>query len=248
MTALRPLGRRVAPALAAAAPRARFLRDRLRPGDGLGLELTTAVAVAGVGLYVFALYTVILSAGQATTPADRELLELADRLRAAGAVGVVKVVSDLGSPATLLALGFSVTILLAVRHRFAELGALLAGSLALFACLQLAKNGVDRPRPGSPLETASGSSFPSGHAAYSTLWIGIAVLLARVAPGFAKDAGLIAIALAIALAVGCSRVYLRTHYWSDVVGGWALGAAVLGTTAAATLAVVHIRHNGHERG
>ena len=48
----RPLARVVA-------PEARFLWNRLTPG-GLGLELTTTLAIGGVGLYVFALYVVVL--------------------------------------------------------------------------------------------------------------------------------------------------------------------------------------------
>ena len=43
-----------------AAPRLRFVGRRLTPG-GLGLELTVAMAVAAVGIYVFVLYTVVLS-------------------------------------------------------------------------------------------------------------------------------------------------------------------------------------------
>ena len=50
-------------ALVHAAPQVRFLGDRLTPGR-LGLELTTALAVAGVGLYVFVLNTVALADGR----------------------------------------------------------------------------------------------------------------------------------------------------------------------------------------
>ena len=66
MCAAGPLAR---PPGGLAAPPARFLWQRLTPGE-LGLELTTALAFAGVGLYVFVLYTVVISGGRETTPAD----------------------------------------------------------------------------------------------------------------------------------------------------------------------------------
>ena len=51
-------------------PQVRFIWNRMTPGE-LGLELTTTLAIAGVGLYVFALYAVILSGDPGLTPFDR---------------------------------------------------------------------------------------------------------------------------------------------------------------------------------
>ena len=243
VSAARPV---VRPVLAFAAPRVRFLRDRITPGD-LGLELTSALAVAGVGLYVFLLYTVILGGGQRSTPADRELLDLADGLRSDVVVDVARVVTDLGSFTTVAALVSGVAVLLVVRRRLAELTALIAGSVIIYVAVRLAKEGIDRPRPDMALERTAGSAFPSGHAAYSTIWIGVALVLARVVPGVGKNISLVGVAVAISVVVGLSRIYLRVHYWSDVAGGWALGAAVLGTCAAIVMVVEHIRNNAGGR-
>ena len=219
-----PVWRRVVrPAAAALVPPLRFVRQRLTPG-AFGLELTTAVAVAGVGLYIFALYAWLLAGGTRVTRADRKSLEIADDLFSDTGVSVAKVVTDLGAFTTVATLLVGVGILLAVRRRYAELAVLVTGAVLIFVSVQLAKNGIDRPRPAAPLDDAEGQSFPSGHAAYSTIWVGVAVMVARVLPGLARDAVLIAIALAISAVVGLSRIYLRVHYWSDVVGGWALGA------------------------
>ena len=113
----------------------------------------------------------------------------------------------------------------------------------LYIAVNAAKAGVDRPRPAGPLVETSGSSFPSGHAAYSTIWIALAVVVARALPGVASRAALVGGAVAIAAVVGLSRIYLRVHYWSDVAAGWALGAAVLGLCATVALVVNHIRNN-----
>jgi len=240
---LAPIERRVLrPAYAYAAPRARSLLHRLAPGR-FAIELMTAAAVATVGLYVFVLYAVTLQGGRATPPADRELLDVAGSLRTDAAVDVVSVVTDLGSFVMVATLVFATGVLLMVQRRLIDLAALIAGSLALYLAVRLAKEGVDRPRPSRPLTDAGGSSFPSGHAAYSTLWVGVALVLTRLVRGMGREVALVGVALAVAVVVGLSRIYLRVHYWSDVAGGWALGAAILGAGAAAALTVERIRHN-----
>ena len=123
---------------------------------------------------------------------------------------------------------------------------LVVGSVAVYVSVQLAKNGIDRPRPGSALVDADGSSYPSGHAAYSTVWVAAAVIVARVVPGVFSRAALVGFSLALAAAIGLSRVYLQVHYWSDVAGGWGLGAAVFGLCAAIALIVNHVMHNGRQ--
>ena len=241
----RPIRRRVlAPAWNVVGPQARFLFNRVTPGE-LGLELTTTAAVSGVGLYFFTAYAATLAADPATTPADRELLDLADRLNVhATLTDVAKVVTDFGAFPTVLTLILATCVLLATRRNWYELAALAIGFALLYVSVHLAKNGIDRPRPSGPLTAADGSGYPSGHAAYSTAWVAVAVVIARVIPGIASRAALVGGALALAVAIGLSRIYLRVHYWSDVAGGWGLGAGVFGVCAAIALVVAYLRHNG----
>ena len=72
----------------------------------------------------------------------------------------------------------------------------------------------------------------------------MAVIAARVLPNLASRAAVVLAGIAVAAVVGLTRVYLRAHYWSDVVGGWALGAGVFGTVATIALLVSYIRQNG----
>jgi membrane protein DedA with SNARE-associated domain/membrane-associated phospholipid phosphatase len=244
---MRPAWRGVRAAMVLAAPRVRFVRDRLAPGT-LGLELITVLAISGVGCYIFTLYAVVLAGDPGLTPADRELLDLGDELRSEVAVDVAKVVTELGSLVTATALLLAVASVLFARRHVTKLVALLVGALLLYVAVGLAKSGIDRPRPPLPLESTEGSSFPSGHAAYSTLWVAAAVAVGEALPGFASRAALAVAGVAVAVAVGLSRIYLRVHYWSDVAGGWALGAGVLGACAGALLVVEYVRHNEPETG
>lgn len=230
-----------------AGPRLRFLGERLTLGE-LGLELTTTVAAASVGAYVFVLYTDAIGSGTRLTPADQSLLDLADRLHATVAVEVLRVVTDLGSFPTVASLLVVTCVVLASRRHFTEIGALLAGAVLLWIGVQITKAGVDRPRPPMPLADVTNASFPSGHAAYSTVWVAVAVVVARALPGLASRAVLVGAGLVVCAIVGFSRIYLRVHYWSDVAAGWALGAGALGTCAGIALVVDHIRNNAPEQG
>lgn len=244
----RPVRRRLlSPIWQAVAPQVRFLFDRITPG-GLGLELTTALAVAGVGLYVFTVYAVTLHGNPAPTPADTELLDLAARLRHETLTDVVRLVTDLGSFATVFALVIAISILLAARRNWIELGAFLVGAILLYVVVHVAKVEVDRPRPLGMLVDADGRSYPSGHAAYSTVWVAAALVVARVIPGIASKAALVGASIVLAAAIGLSRIYLHVHYWSDVAGGWGLGAGIFGLCATAALVVGYLRNNGAAAG
>ena len=159
---------------------------------------------------------------------------------------MAKVVSALGALPEVLALVAVTSILLVVRRRWTELIVLVAGSGLIYAGVHIAKSAIDRPRPADPLIETSLSSFPSGHAAYATVWIAVALLVTRRI-GLAVNATLVTAAIVLAAAIGLSRIYLRAHYWSDVAAGWGLGCGIFATLAAIALIVTYVRHNGGRR-
>jgi membrane protein DedA with SNARE-associated domain/membrane-associated phospholipid phosphatase len=241
----RPVHRRVVrPLVRVLAPQARFLWDRITPG-GLGLEVTTTLAIGGVGLYVFALYVVILSGDPGLTPFDQMFLDAADDVRSSTLTDIAKAVSDLGALPTSIAVVVATSIVLAARGRIEEVVVLAGGFLLIYLTVQITKAGIDRPRPSAPLVDTNGSSFPSGHAAYSTVWVAAALMYTRRL-GLAS-AALVTGAVVLAAAIGLSRIYLRAHLWSDVAGGWGLGVGIFGLLAVIALIVDHMRHNGGGR-
>jgi membrane protein DedA with SNARE-associated domain/membrane-associated phospholipid phosphatase len=242
----RPVNRYVVrPVVAVVAPPLRFLWNRVTPGE-LGLQLTTALAVAGVGFYVFVLYVVILSGDSGPTPLDRQLLSLGDDIRSQGLTDLVKVVSDLGSLTVCAAVVGLTAVALAVGRRPAALVAMVAGFVLIYAVVHVTKGAIDRPRPPRPLTDTSGWSFPSAHAAYATAWVAATFVLTRrfrLLGGVA----LMTIAIVLVAAIGLSRIYLHAHYWSDVAGGWGIGFGIYGALAVILMIVDYIRHNMEER-
>ena len=102
---------------------------------------------------------------------------------------------------------------------------ILAIAITGVAVLFSLKGILERQRPLVPLITqAHGYSFPSGHAFSSCVFYG---MLAYIAHRSIKNRLLkyfvIALLVAVIIMVGYSRVYLRVHYATDVIAGWALG-------------------------
>ena len=241
----RPLHRRVVrPVTHVAMPYLRFLFDRISPGT-LGLELTTLLAIAGVGIFVFVAYLTEFDHNPGPTPLDTELLHLSDRIRNDMLVDIAKVVTSLGAFATVAALVLGSAILLAVRKRYAEALVLVLGLALVYVSVNVTEDALGRERPGGAFVGTSGHAYPSAHAAYATAWLAVAVALTRRLR-LVTSGVLVFIALAIVAAVGASLVYLRAHWASDVAGGWGLGVGIFATLAAMALVVEYIRHNGTE--
>jgi undecaprenyl-diphosphatase len=242
----RPLHRRVVrPVTYVAMPYLRFFFDRISPGT-LGLDLTSLVAIAGVGIFVFVAYLAELARNPGPTPFDTDLLDLGDRIRSDMLVDVAKVVTTLGAFPTVATLVVGTALLLVVRKRYANALVLVVGLALVYVAVQVTKDALGRERPGGAFVGSSGHAYPSGHAAYATAWITVAVALTRMRR-LVTSGTLVFVAIAIAAAVGISRVYLRAHWWSDVAGGWGLGAGIFALLAAIALVVEYIRHNVRER-
>ncbi len=145
----------------------------------------------------------------------------------------------LGSPVVLgIIVGVTcLFLLLAGRHRTSlfVLGATASGGIAS----TLLKLSFNRPRPDLVPHTlyVSSASFPSGHAMISALvYLTLGALVARLVRGRRLKLYVLSVAVLLSGLVGLTRVYLGVHWPSDVVGGWAAGAAwALGWWAAAQL-------------
>jgi undecaprenyl-diphosphatase len=134
----------------------------------------------------------------------------------------------LGGRAVLSLITFSVEgYLLLLRKRRAAL--FLAGAVLGAALLSvLLKDFFARPRPEivPHLAPVFSASFPSGHSMLSTaLYLTLGAMLTRLQSSSLIKAYIQMWALLLAILVGLSRVYLGVHWPTDVLAGWAAGAA-----------------------
>lgn len=133
----------------------------------------------------------------------------------------------LGGAPVLTLLTVIVVGLLAAMRKYAMAGfvavAISAGAILSFTIKAI----FERPRPEivPHLVEVSSTSFPSGHAMNSSIvYLTLAVLLARSMDSRRVQVYLIGTAIALALMIGCTRVYLGVHWPSDVLAGWTVGA------------------------
>lgn len=125
-----------------------------------------------------------------------------------------------------LALGFHRSIV--------ELGALATAQVLSQTSVRAIKTYFKRVRPENWLLKREGqSSFPSGHAATAAVtFAGIVLLLWRSSlPHELKLWATLPPGI-FAVGIGWSRLALSAHYFTDVLGGYALGAAWLCATVA----------------
>jgi membrane protein DedA with SNARE-associated domain len=239
---LRPIAALLRPVVRSGRAPARFVWDRVTPGD-LGLELTTVAAVTIVGAFAFVAQFVKVDDGR-TPVGDDWALTMARDLYAAPVADVAKVVTSLGSLPVAIALVVVTWVVLLWRREAVESLVLGVGLVLAHAGVQIAGATIDRAPPPQALAGAGASSFPSTHAAYAVTWVAAALVIARVLPSVASRFAFATIAVVIAAAVGISRVYLRANWMSDVTAGWGLGAALFGACGLVALVVAHVRDNG----
>ncbi len=145
--------------------------------------------------------------------------------------GFMRDVTGLGGFGILSFLVLGVTGFLAATQRRREALEIFAISLSGWLLSHTMKFMFGRPRPELVPHGADvfSSSFPSGHAMVSAVvYLTLATVLARSTSDVRVKVYVIGLALVTTVAVGFSRVYLGVHWPSDVLAGWALGAAWVG--------------------
>jgi membrane-associated phospholipid phosphatase len=195
---------------------------------------------------VIAILSAHLDAGSALIRADQALTDALALGVPRPVLKVFAVLTHLGDTVTLTALCVCVAVaLVVVQHRGLAIGwvVAVAGNGILNDTL---KQTIRRQRPLFPDDgsVATGFSFPSGHSSGSVVAYGMLAYLAlRLLPARWHLPAMMA-SVTLAITVGASRLFLRVHFGSDVIAGFASGAAWL---AACVTAMEVVRWQGQRR-
>ncbi|WP_295955658.1 phosphatase PAP2 family protein [Rhodoferax sp.] len=201
----------------------------LSPPLYLGVRLAAGFAVIVAAAWVFAELAEKLGTDGTMGRADQALADsLRTQLPLAALQGFA-LLTRLADTATVTGLCILVAVLLVWRgRRWLALGWVLAvaGNGVLNTTLKQIFARV-RPVHDDGLVVAHGFSFPSGHSSGSVVLYGmLAYVLCRFVPP-RWHFPLVLAAVALAFSVGVSRVFLRVHFASDVLAGFASGTAWL---------------------
>ena len=137
-------------------------------------------------------------------------------------------VTDIGGVAAMTLMAIMGAIWqTAIKHRFLAV----AWFAVVLGCAIInggTKHVYDRDRPPANIRDRAvlenNKSYPSGHAMGSAVGYGM-LAYALILPQRFRPRRIAALLLtgAMILAVGFSRIYLRAHWFSDVVAGWSVG-------------------------
>ena len=166
------------------------------------------------------------------------MLDAAVGMRTAGSEEWVTRFTDLGGTIGMPVIAVVVVTVLALKRR-SWLPVLLMGIAAAGSVLitVLGKDLSGRARPPlalavPPFETSP--SFPSGHTLNATVVLGVSAYLVMLGRRHLRSKLLVgSVVVVFVLAMGLSRVWLGHHWLTDVIAGWLVGLAWLGTVVTA---------------
>jgi undecaprenyl-diphosphatase len=213
----------------------RFVRERVSPATATGLALTLALGLAILGGLLVGFLAYLARSSDRLVDSDFAVGEWGADNATKWSTDAQQLVTQLGGP--YFVVGAMVVVAIFEYHRIPNrwapvfLVTAVAGEIVLVNTI---KEILDRVRPTfNPIAETLGPSFPSGHSGLAAAFYAAAALVLARRRSPRTRALLAGAAVAIAVAVACSRVLLGVHWMSDVIAGLAFGWAWFGLCAIA---------------
>jgi undecaprenyl-diphosphatase len=187
---------------------------------------------------IIGLFLVILGAVMAAFahfipyfPGDAEASQFVQSLNSQFLTSFMTIVSQAftGIPAALLV----IACVLVIWWRLGRLEAMIMAAAGVFSPIGLLlKLFIGQPRPPTSLVNiitpTSGLGFPSGHAFFATMVLGMLIyFIFKYVSLRPLKVLLVSGLILIILLVGFSRVYLGVHWVSEVLGGYIIACGIL---------------------
>jgi len=184
--------------------------------------VSMALALCGATL----LLTIAVMSGW-VQPFDDAVNEFIIDAEVSWLVDVSLVFDELGSVPLVLGLIGAVFLLFGLTDRWSTAlwWLLMVGSAIVVS--EVLEEIVRRPRPVESLIDKASWSYPSGHAMVSGVALGIGSAVFASVRWPARRTALVSVGVGYAIVMGASRVYLRSHWVTDVLAGLMLGCAVV---------------------
>ena len=213
----------------------RLVRDRMNPATATGLALTLALGLAIVGGVLIGLLAYLVRGNGTLVRVDFSVGQWGVDNATSWSTDALRLVTQLGNTYVVLVVLVVIAVIEYARvpNRWVPLFlvTVVAGDVLLVNAI---KGLLDRVRPTfDPIAASLGPSFPSGHSALAAAFYAAAALVLARQRSPRTRALLAGGAVAIAVAVACSRVLLGVHWLSDVIAGLAFGWAWFGIAAIA---------------
>lgn len=183
--------------------------------------------IFAAGLVLFVLLAILMVTGNLQW-FDDPIREWVYSIRNPALTEVLKVITYMGNWQTITLLCIVLLLFRKTRLRYGVPAS--AGAIFVTIFNRIIKLIFKRPRPEESLHLIEegGYSFTSGHSITSMVVFGLLIYLVRKYVKNRKAANILTAALAVPwIFIGLSRIYMGVHFPSDVLAGWALGAAVL---------------------
>lgn len=135
-----------------------------------------------------------------------------------------KITSIIFEPIILILISFAIAIYFFQKNQKTKAGLLIGTMIISGLLIKISKEIFQRTRPLNSLIPETTFAFPSGHATIAVVFLGlIAYLFSK------KDSKkqIILTTIFLILFIGFTRIYLRVHWFTDIIAGFILGSVIL---------------------